>query len=268
MDIRLTNIHDEDGIQVFSFDGAQLDASALLEPIATLSTDAPPTGADAVIYSNTPAYKWGRTAFSVGGLFCKAFWTGRHLDRGQPLDGIGRLLANHIRCTDIGLPVPSLLGAFAREVDGLWLWNGVITEHLSGWRTLDAKSDADMALLSQAEEAFTAKGLVNFDLSPSNVMTDGDGAYKVVDLDYVVNLPTTCTRYELVEAIRRIDPALLETLRTAYSQSADLQFFWNSVQELDRNNSDFARLAQTVGATDSQLDAIFIAIAKVRGGAS
>lgn len=262
---RFTQIQDEDGIQIFAFDGAQFDAQALFEPIATLSTGDPPSGADTVLYANTPGHKWGRSAFVKGGLFCKAFFTFRHLDRGRPLDGVARLLANHVRCADLGLPVPELLGAFAREVDGLWLWNGVITAALSGWRTLDAESDDDMALLSLASSSFAAKGLVNFDLSPSNVMTDGTGAFKVVDLDWLVELPTTCTRYELVEAIRKLDPALLDTLREAYDQSADLQFFWNSVQELNRNNADFSRLAQSLGATAAQLDAIFSAIAKARG---
>jgi hypothetical protein len=261
---RFTLIHDEDGIQVFSFDGASIDVQALLEPISTLSTDAPPTGTDTVVYANTPAYKWGRTAFLTGGFFCKAFYTCRHLDRGQPLDGVARLLANHVRCMDLGLPVPQLLGAFAREVNGDWLWNGVVAQALGeGWRPLNAASESDTALLRRAEAAFTAKGLVTLEMSPSNVMTDGD-TFKVVDLDWLAPLPTTCTKYELVTALQTLAPELLGTLRSAYAQSSELQFYWSSVQELDRNNADFARLAQAVGATDAQLNEIFIAIAKTK----
>ena len=71
---------------------------------------------------------------------------------------------------------------------------------------------------------------------------------------------TQCTKYELVTCLHTHFPELLESLRQAYAQSPDLQFYWNSVLDLDRNNADFLNLAQTLGVTAEQLDAIFAKI--------
>lgn len=68
---------------------------------------------------------------------------------------------------------------------------------------------------------------------------------------------TQCTKYELVKCLQENFPELLANLRQAYAQSAELQFYWNSVLDLDRNNADFQQLAQTLGVTSEQLDAIF-----------
>ena len=71
---------------------------------------------------------------------------------------------------------------------------------------------------------------------------------------------TQCTKYELVTCLQTHFPELLASLRQAYAQSPDLQFYWNSVLDLDRNNADFLNLAQTLGVTAEQLDAIFAKI--------
>ena len=71
---------------------------------------------------------------------------------------------------------------------------------------------------------------------------------------------TQCTKYELVTCLQTHFPELLASLRQAYAQSPDLQFYWNSVLDLDRNNADFLNLAQTLGVSDAQLDAIFAKI--------
>ena len=71
---------------------------------------------------------------------------------------------------------------------------------------------------------------------------------------------TQCTKYELVTCLQNNFPELLASLRTAYAQSADLQFYWNSVLDLDRNNADFQNLVQKLGVTSEQLDAIFAKI--------
>lgn len=71
---------------------------------------------------------------------------------------------------------------------------------------------------------------------------------------------TQCTKYELVTCLQTHFPELLASLRQAYEQSPDLQFYWNSVLDLDRNNADFLNLAQTLGVTAEQLDAIFAKI--------
>ena len=67
----------------------------------------------------------------------------------------------------------------------------------------------------------------------------------------------TCTKYELVTCLQDHFPELLESLREAYAQSAELQFYWNSVLDLDRNNADFQNLVQKLGVTSEQIDAIF-----------
>ena len=71
---------------------------------------------------------------------------------------------------------------------------------------------------------------------------------------------TVCTKYELVNALSAHFPDLLAELRQAYASSPELQFFWNTVNDLDRANADFLRFAQTLGITEEQIDAIFAAL--------
>ena len=71
---------------------------------------------------------------------------------------------------------------------------------------------------------------------------------------------TQCTKYELVTCLQTHFPELLASLRQAYAQSPDLQFYWNSVLDLDRNNADFRNLVQSLGVTAEQLDEIFAKI--------
>lgn len=66
-----------------------------------------------------------------------------------------------------------------------------------------------------------------------------------------------CTKYELVTCLQNFYPALLETFRVAYSANSDLQFYWNSVIELDRDNEDFKTAVALLGITEEQLDEIF-----------
>jgi len=71
---------------------------------------------------------------------------------------------------------------------------------------------------------------------------------------------TQCTKYELVTCLQEHFPELLETLKINYQVNPNLQFYWNSVIELDRANSDFQQLAESLGVTSEQLDAIFAKI--------
>jgi len=71
---------------------------------------------------------------------------------------------------------------------------------------------------------------------------------------------TTCTKYELVKALQERFPALLVTLTKAYAADAELQFWWSSVLDLDRNNADFQAAAEKLGIDAATLDAIFAAI--------
>ncbi len=68
---------------------------------------------------------------------------------------------------------------------------------------------------------------------------------------------TQCTKYDLVTCLQTNFPELFANLRQAYAQSADLQFYWNSVLDLDRGNTDFQAIVSNLGITDAQLDEIF-----------
>ena len=69
-----------------------------------------------------------------------------------------------------------------------------------------------------------------------------------------------CTKYELVRCLQTHFPELLASLRNAYAESPDLQFYWNSVLNLDRENADFQAITATLGITSEQLDEIFAAM--------
>lgn len=71
---------------------------------------------------------------------------------------------------------------------------------------------------------------------------------------------TVCTKYELVNVLQAHFPELLAELRQAYAASPELQFYWNTVNDLDRANADFQRFAENLGITSEQLDAIFAAL--------
>ncbi len=45
---------------------------------------------------------------------------------------------------------------------------------------------------------------------------------------------TVCTKYELITALRDHFPTLLAELRQAYAADPELQFYWNTVNNLDR----------------------------------
>ena len=71
---------------------------------------------------------------------------------------------------------------------------------------------------------------------------------------------TTCTKYELISALREHYPELFEALREQYVIDPELQFWWNTVNDLDRNNADFQAAAEKLGIDAATLDAIFGAI--------
>ena len=71
---------------------------------------------------------------------------------------------------------------------------------------------------------------------------------------------TTCTKYELVRAFRKYFPDLLVELQRAYSADDELQFYWNTVIDLDRENQDFKTAIDKLGIDGETLDAIFAKI--------
>jgi len=74
-------------------------------------------------------------------------------------------------------------------------------------------------------------------------------------------LPTTCTRYEFVKAIKEIGDDYYQRLFLAYSNSMEIQFYWNTVNELDRTNEDFIRLAKMLEVTDDEIYEVFRRVA-------
>ena len=75
------------------------------------------------------------------------------------------------------------------------------------------------------------------------------------------NLPTVCTRYEFVKAVKRVSEEYYDRLYQAYISMPELQFYWNMVNELNRNNEDFQRLALVLQATEDELNEIFRGVA-------
>lgn len=74
------------------------------------------------------------------------------------------------------------------------------------------------------------------------------------------NPPRKCTKYEFVMALKRIDMPLYQTLYGAYQQNPELQFMWNTVNELDRDNEDFIGMTGSLQISEEKLDALFHAI--------
>ena len=107
--------------------------------------------------------------------------------------------------------------------------------------------------------------IMNFNQSPDAITEYGWREWTKAEYDawhqaHPAPARTTCTKYELVKCLQTCFPELLASLREAYAQSADLQFYWNSVLDLDRNNADFQSLVSGLGITTAQLDAIFAKI--------
>ena len=73
---------------------------------------------------------------------------------------------------------------------------------------------------------------------------------------------TVCTRYEFVNALKTL--GMYDALFAAYQGSPELQFYWSTVNELDRDNADFQRFAAVLEADDATVDAVFAAVAAAR----
>lgn len=76
------------------------------------------------------------------------------------------------------------------------------------------------------------------------------------------HLPTICTRYEFINALQEL--GLYDQLFAAWQASPELQFYWGSVNNLDRADANFQRLAATLNASEEQLDSIFRKIKEMR----
>ncbi|MCQ2378892.1 MAG: hypothetical protein MJ016_06760 [Victivallaceae bacterium] len=69
--------------------------------------------------------------------------------------------------------------------------------------------------------------------------------------------PATCSRYQLVKILETRHPELLARFRSEYERNENLRFFWNTVNELDRNNADFRAVQAQLGIDDATVAGIF-----------
>lgn len=178
----LSQAYDADGVKIMTYKEQQWDYAALAARLLTLSTDHAPQGCDGIISFNEP-HKWGRVIFHHGGLLAKAIYTYRFDDRREPFVDPGNLFHNWYHCAGYGLPIPAFKGIFSVQQNDEWMWNGVVCEYLDGWRELKPYDGEDHELMRLAVQLFAAKGVCNNDNHVKNIMTDGNGGYKVVDLD-------------------------------------------------------------------------------------
>lgn len=177
-----TTAYNDGAVRIDAYDDASFDAAAIAPVLAPLQPAVSPTGADAVIYYDKPNC-WGRVALAKAGVFAKGIFTYRFMDRVAPFLGIDRLIVNWERAASANLPIPAYRGAFAVRQHAEWLWGGILSEYLDGWRELDKTSAADADLMLQAIAAFAKQGVYNRDMHCKNAMTDGNGGIKIVDLD-------------------------------------------------------------------------------------
>ena len=68
---------------------------------------------------------------------------------------------------------------------------------------------------------------------------------------------TTCTKYQLINVLKNYYPQLYQRLIEEYLHNNQLQFYWNSVNELDRYNQDFIKIVDHLGILQNQLNLIF-----------
>ena len=76
---------------------------------------------------------------------------------------------------------------------------------------------------------------------------------------------TKCTKYDLVKCLREHFPEYLDKLKDAYSKNSHVAFFWNTVNDLDRNNAEFIELAHAIGFDDTQIDEVFSLVIPTEG---
>lgn len=139
-------------------------------------------------FNEFPNRDWGRVSFAhLASLsFFKAFYCCPKNERNYPFGDLSfknKILFNAEASKKVGLSCPKLLGAFSIKQDNEWLWNGLIMEYLEGWRTLDRKDLGDIKLAEEAVDQMTKLGVYDEDFHQKNIMTDGNGNWKIVDLD-------------------------------------------------------------------------------------
>lgn len=79
----------------------------------------------------------------------------------------------------------------------------------------------------------------------------------------VSDIPDICTKYQFIAAIKQVSDELWKKLYQAYQTDLEFSFYWNSVNQLDRNDTTFQYLASRLGAVQDDIDAVFEAAAGV-----
>lgn len=75
--------------------------------------------------------------------------------------------------------------------------------------------------------------------------------------EVVSDIPDICTKYQFITAIKQASDDLWQKLYQAYQTNLEFSFYWNSVNQLDRNDATFQSLASKLGATQDDIDVIF-----------
>ena len=127
-----------------------------------------------------------------------------------------------------------------------------------------AKSRSKVYWLAPTLERFDTLPAIWHNTSPFNEGTARSHGW-VKCYERVEDEPAsrTCTKYELIACLDAHYPSLLASLKEAYAADSDLQFYWNTVIQLDRDNDDFKAAVAKLGVTEEQLDDIFSRIVQI-----
>ena len=118
--------------------------------------------------------------------------------------------------------------------------------------------------LAPTLEKFSTLPAIWHNISPFNENTArSHGWVKCYERVEDVPASRTCTKYELIACLNEHYPSLLASLKEAYAADTDLQFYWNTVIQLDRDNDDFKSAVAKLGVTEEQLDDIFSKIVQI-----
>lgn len=67
----------------------------------------------------------------------------------------------------------------------------------------------------------------------------------------------TCTKYQLVCVLQKCHQDLYKRLYEAYCENDQLKFYWNTVQELSKDNEDFKKFSEQLQISEELIDEIF-----------
>ncbi len=166
-------------VKIFIEEIYEIDFSKISSFLRGLVPDSEPKNVDLII----PLKTWGKHFFVFNGMFFKCEWNQYLYLRPFPLLPLSTRIFAYEECMRRGLSCPKLLSAFSVKEGRDWLWNGIIMEYLEGWRTLDRKDPEDIKLAEEAVNQMVKLGIHDDDFHQKNIMTDGNGNWKIVDLD-------------------------------------------------------------------------------------